>query len=178
MSALLSANTHPLDPSSADCSDIQYTVPAGSVDQTAGPCGTIHFNKYNSSALGAAAAVALVTFDGTSGTTFTFQELNDPVMGGQSNGTWSVASSYGVMDGDVRDVPSLSAPGFIKAAADGHFADVSSALGGSLVLEVRSSTPSYTGFRVTFAAGTLSAAYACGGGGSIPFSRGETAVET
>jgi len=147
-------------------------VPAGSVDQTAGPCGTIHFNKYNSSALGAAAAVALVTFDGTSGTTFTFQELNDPVMGGQSNGTWSVASSYGVMDGDVRDVPSLSAPGFIKAAADGHFADVSSALGGSLVLEVRSSTPSYTGFRVTFAAGTLSAAYACGGGGSIPFSRG------
>jgi hypothetical protein len=93
-------------------------------------------------------------------------------MGGRSNGTWSVSSSYGVMDGNVLDVPSLSAPGFIKAAADGTFPDASGALGGSLVLEVRSSTPSYTGFRVSFAAGTLSAAYACSGGGSLPFSRG------
>jgi len=117
-------------------------------------------------------SIALVTFDGADATTFHFQELNDPVMGGRSNGSWSVAASYGVMDGNVLDVPSLSAPGFIKAAADGTFTDVSNALGGSLVLEVRSSTPSYTGFRVSFAAGTLSAAYACSGGGSIPFSRG------
>merc|ERR1719230_2150112 len=43
---------------------------------------------------------------------------------------------------------------------------------GSLVLNVRSSTPEYMGFRVTFVYGTLSPSYACSGGGSIPFSRG------
>jgi len=119
-----------------------------------------------------AEAVPLVTFDGKSSTTFKFVELNDPVMGGQSHGTWSLGSGYGVMDGAVLDVPSLKAPGFIKAAADGTFPDASGAAGGELVLEVRSSTPSYKGFRVTFAAGTLSPAYACAGGGSIPLSRG------
>jgi len=76
------------------------------------------------------------------------------------------------VNGEVLDVPSLKAPGFIKASADGTFVDASSALGGALLLEVRTSTPDYTGFRVSFAAGTLSAAYACSGGGSIPFSRG------
>lgn len=32
----------------------------------------------------------LVTFDGAEGTTFKFIEMNDPVMGGQSTGTWSL----------------------------------------------------------------------------------------
>jgi hypothetical protein len=106
------------------------------------------------------ADLPLVTFDGASSTTFTFVELNDPVMGGQSRGTWALNTSYGVMDGAVLDVPSLKAfpstpspnpspsrvstlstlvlsmlirsylirtqaPGFIKAAADGTFPDVS-----------------------------------------------------
>ena len=99
---------------------------------------------------------------------------SDPVMGGQSSGTWSVnaTGAFGVMDGEVLDVPSLSAPGFIKAAADGSFADISPAFGGDLVLTVRSTTPEYDGFRVSFAAGASSASYACGGGGSLPFSRG------
>jgi len=128
-------------------------------------------------ALAAAIAVAvadvpLVTFDGSEGTTFKFVELNDPVMGGQSMGTWHVENGVGVFDGDVVNVPSLKAPGFIKAAADGKFPDASSSVQGGLVLTVRSSTPEYTGFRVSFAAGTLSPAYACSGGGSIPLSRG------
>jgi len=76
------------------------------------------------------------------------------------------------MDGHVEDVPSLKAPGFIKAAADGRFSDASAALGGDLLLEVRSSTPEYQGFRVTFASGTIAPSYSCAGGGSIPFSRG------
>merc|ERR1712070_438727 len=107
-------------------------------------------------------------------TSFNFVELNDPVMGGQSSGTFSVnsADKCGVFDGEVKDVPSLKAPGFIKAAADGTFADVSSAIGGDLVLSVRSSTPEYKGFRVAFVYGTLSPSYACSGGGSIPLSRG------
>merc|ERR1719235_2732975 len=90
-------------------------------------------------------AIDLATFDGETATTFTFVELNDPVMGGQSTGTWHVDTTAmeGIFDGEVKDVPSLKAPGFIKAAADGQFPDVSSFLsGGALELEVRSSTPS------------------------------------
>lgn len=158
------------------CKDLDYTVADGSTDQKAGPCGTLHFNKYkhaeNPTLAIASTDIDLVTFDGSSKTTFKFNELNDPVMGGQSSGTWSLSSSYGIMDGHVEDVPSLKAPGFIKAAADGAFADASAALGGDLLLEVRSSTPEYKGFRVTFASGTMSPSYSCAGGGSIPFSRG------
>merc|ERR1712176_119169 len=118
------------------------------------------------------ASGALVTFDGAGATTFQFKELNDPVMGGKSTGTWSLGKGFGIMDGDVVDVPSLKAPGFIKAAADGKFPDVSEFLDGSLVLTVRTSTPDYAGYRVTFVAGAASPAFSCAGGGSLPFSRG------
>jgi len=127
-------------------------------------------------AASASVVLPLVTFDGKSGTTFSFKELNDPVMGGKSSGNWTVQSEgaqrFGVMNGEVVDVPSLSAPGFIKSAGDGKFKDVSAALSGSLRLTVRSATPEFEGFRVTFAAGTLSPDYSCAGGGSIPLSRG------
>merc|ERR1719213_1207251 len=114
----------------------------------------------------------LVTFDGAKETTFEFKELNDPVMGGKSTGTWSLGSGFGTLDGEVVDVPSLSAPGFIKAAADGKFPDISSAFGGNLVLTVRTSTPDYAGYRVTFVAGATSPSFSCAAGGSLPFSRG------
>jgi len=123
-------------------------------------------------ATGLTNSISLVTFDGAAGTTQTFTELNDPVMGGKSTGTWDQSGTFGVFDGEVVDVPSLSAPGFIKASADGTFADASAAAAGSLVLRVRSTTPEYKGFRVSFASGTLAPAYACSGGGSIPLSRG------
>ena len=67
------------------------------------------------------------------------------------------------MDGTVRDVPSLQAPGFIKAYADGTYNDISSLLPGDLILSIRSSTSTYTGFRVSFAAGTLSPNHAYAG---------------
>merc|ERR1711935_922640 len=117
-------------------------------------------------------AGSLVTFDGAESTTFKFVQLNDPVMGGKSTGTWSLGEGFGIMDGDVVDVPSLKAPGFIKAAADGKFADVSEFIDGSLVLSVRTSTPNYAGYRVSFASGSVSAAFSCAAGGSLPFSRG------
>jgi len=118
------------------------------------------------------AELTLVSWDGSS--PHTFVELNDPVMGGKSTGTWSVdtAGKYGTFDGEVVDVPSLSAPGFIKASSDGSFPDLSPAFGGSIVLMVRSTTPDYKGFRMAFASGTVAPSYACSGGGSIPFSRG------
>jgi len=119
-----------------------------------------------------AAEIPVVTFDGAKSTTYKFVELNDPVMGGKSTGTWHLEKGYGVFDGEVVDVPSLKAPGFIKASADGKFSSLSSAVDGKLLLKVRSSTPSYQGFRVSFATGTLAPSYACSGGGTIPFSRG------
>eukprot|EP00933_Yihiella_yeosuensis_P013186 TRINITY_DN12336_c2_g1_i2.p1 TRINITY_DN12336_c2_g1~~TRINITY_DN12336_c2_g1_i2.p1 ORF type:complete len:394 (+),score=78.61 TRINITY_DN12336_c2_g1_i2:68-1249(+) len=124
--------------------------------------------------LASAVSVPLVTFDGAPATAHHFKALDDPVMGGKSTGTWQedAAKQEGILDGEVVNVPSLKAPGFIKAASDGTFADASAVVDGDLVLMVRSSTPDYKGFRVAFASGTLSPAYACGGGGSIPLSRG------
>merc|ERR1719316_1537839 len=65
-----------------------------------------------------------------------WQQQNDPVMGGKSTGTFTIQGSTGIFDGDVVDVPSLQAPGFIKATASvglfSSFADVSSC--SSLVL--------------------------------------------
>ena len=119
------------------------------------------------------ADVPLVSFDGPIPLS-KFVQLNDPVMGGRSSGSWSVdaAGKFGTLNGRVLNVPSLSAPGFIKAAADGAYPDASGAAAGDLVLMVRSSTPSYTGFKVSFASGTAVPPYACAGGGAIPFSRG------
>jgi len=127
--------------------------------------------------LGASSSpVKLVSYDGADGTVALseFKELNDPVMGGRSTGTFTLdeAAKAGVFDGEVVDVPSLSAPGFIKTAADGKYPDASASAGGDLVLTVRTTTPEYAGFRVSIAAGATSAAYACSGGGSLPFSRG------
>merc|ERR1719198_1118989 len=79
---------------------------------------------------------------------------------------------YGIFDGEVVDVPSLKAPGFITAYADGKFKDVSADINGDLVLMVRSSTPEYDGFRASIASGTVSPDYSCAGGSTMPFSGG------
>merc|ERR1712032_192560 len=120
----------------------------------------------------ASAAGSLVTFDGAEQTSFNFKILNDPVMGGKSTGSWSLGDGFGILDGEVVDVPSLSAPGFIKAAGDGSFPDISAYADGNLVLSVRTSTPEYAGYRVTVVSGAVSPDFACAGGGSLPFSRG------
>ena len=121
--------------------------------------------------------ITLVTFDNSPSTTHEFTQLNDPVMGGVSVGTWSVneEGEYGIMDGTVKDVPFLHAPGFIKAASysrTGKFNDASGAIDGDLILTVRSSTAEYTGFRISIAAGTLSPEYSCASGGANPLSGG------
>jgi len=113
-------------------------------------------------------SVTLVTFDGAADTTHRFVELNDPVMGGRSNGTWTVMDGYGVFDGNVNIVPSLQAPGFIEAwANDKHFVDAS-AVGkdGALVLTVRSDTPEYTGFRLSVVSGAKNPSFSCATGGA------------
>ena len=74
------------------------------------------------------------------------------LQGGISSGSWSVneEEGFGIEEGTVRDVPSLQAPGFINAEADGSFNDASSAIMGDLILRVRSTTPDYPAFRVSF----------------------------
>jgi len=109
--------------------------------------------------------VSLVTFDGKPSTTFNFTEQgipNDEQGKIKSSGTWNVTDGYGALDADVQtewntdnmnnsqyDNPGW--PGLIRATAEGDFVDASSALGGSLVLEVRSTTPEYAGFKITLA---------------------------
>merc|ERR1711953_1104652 len=132
----------------------------------------IDYISASSQSLESSATGSLVTFDGAKETTFEFKELNDPVMGGKSTGTWSLGNGFGILDGEVVDVPSLSAPGFIKAAADGTFPDISAFADGSLVLSVRTTTPDYAGYRVTVVSGAVSADFACAGGGGLPLSRG------
>merc|ERR1712176_1320265 len=85
---------------------------------------------------------------------------------------WSLGDGFGILDGEVVNVPSLKAPGFIKAAADGKFPDVSEFIDGNLVLSVRTATPEYAGYRVAFVAGATSPSFSCAAGGSLPFSRG------
>lgn len=123
--------------------------------------------------LATAELITLATFDGAKGTTFDFIECNDPVMGGESYGTFEVkeGETWGTFQGEVVLIPALQAPGFIKTAGDGVYVDASDALDGTVVLSVRSTTPEYEGFRVTLVSAT-SPSYSCSGGGSIPFSRG------
>jgi hypothetical protein len=70
----------------------------------------------------------------------------------------------------VNNVPSLSAPGFIAAFAIGELNDASEAILGDLVLKVRTSTPEYKGYRVSFSPRV--SGYSCASGGSLPFSGG------
>ena len=74
----------------------------------------------------ALSSVDLVTFDGAKGTTYHFTELNDPVMGGQSTGTFHTDEDkhIGVFNGTCAIVPKLKAPGFIKASTGGARTDV------------------------------------------------------
>merc|ERR1712048_80618 len=115
----------------------------------------------------AASAIDLTTFDDASN----WKPLIDPVMGGQSTATVSVSDGVGILDGEVKIVPSLNAPGFITAQADLKV-DASSAIGGDLVMKVKTTTPDYTGYKISFAASSLNPTLACATGGSFALGRG------
>lgn len=97
--------------------------------------------------------IPLATFDGAKATTHTWKENNDPVMGGKSTGTTTVANGVLVFDGTVAIVPALKAPGFITTqVSDGiffpkGFPDVSTCKGISVNLK---SSTSYKGYRFCF----------------------------
>jgi hypothetical protein len=79
-------------------------------------------------------------------------ENNDPVMGGQSNGNWSVVDkSYGLFQGTVKNVSFLHAPGFCRAMTMAPFSkDTSKYLDGGLVITARTRTATYKGFKLSF----------------------------
>ena len=93
-------------------------------------------------------------------TDFSTQPLNwqvtdDPVMGGASSSTFAVAGGVGRFEGTVRVVSFLHAPGFCKiTSSPTTLPDASSFFDGALTLTVKSSTPSYTGFRVDWSSST------------------------
>jgi len=92
-----------------------------------------------------------VTIESFDKPALTWTEKNDPIMGGQSTGSFTIKGSLGVFDGKVVDVPNLQAPGFIKVDASGAFPDVSSC--GALVITARARAD-YKGLRVSFGTAT------------------------
>jgi hypothetical protein len=78
-----------------------------------------------------------------------WKQMNDPVMGGRSTGSFQINDGVGYFEGQVVDVPFLHAPGFIQVrTVDRHvFPDVSTCSGLQLIL--RAHVP-YTGYRVSF----------------------------
>jgi hypothetical protein len=112
-----------------------------------------------------AGGVTVYDFSATQGVNF--YEVNDPVMGGKSNGTFDTnsAEGYGRMNGTVALIPFLKAPGFIKAIACRDNVPVGRFHGGvchslptfpdisaqsRFVIRARSNTPSFAGFKFSF----------------------------
>lgn len=118
------------------CTNEGFTKPNGTISQPAGPCGKIVFNTFTktSNDLDSASTkdeddISLATFDGAKGTTFHWQAVDDPVMGGKSHSQLTAASVPGGTArwyGQVAIVPFLHAPGFCTITTDNAtFADVS-----------------------------------------------------
>ncbi len=102
--------------------------------------------------------VDIVTFDGAKSTTYTFHDLNDPVMGGLSKSTFTVdkTGGFAVFNGTVAVVPSLKAPGFCNAETLNPFAKFADASGKThLWIKARTTTPNYPGYKVSLAADTF-----------------------
>ena len=85
------------------------------------------------------AGVALTTFDGAAATSQTWSAENDPVMGGRSESTFTVAGKLGQWMGEVKIVPSLHAPGFCTVRTQHDFPDISSTEG--LLISARAHFP-------------------------------------
>lgn len=106
----------------------------------------------------AADVTYLATFDGTQATAWDWDETNDPVMGGKSFGTFNVdqENEKGVFNGTCALIPFLKAPGFCNAKTKlsmvRKFPDISQYLNGSFMLEIRTSTPEFQGFKFAWSA--------------------------
>eukprot|EP00631_Chrysoreinhardia_giraudii_P007277 CAMPEP_0197423224 /NCGR_PEP_ID=MMETSP1170-20131217/20233_1 /TAXON_ID=54406 /ORGANISM="Sarcinochrysis sp, Strain CCMP770" /LENGTH=219 /DNA_ID=CAMNT_0042950625 /DNA_START=22 /DNA_END=681 /DNA_ORIENTATION=+ len=101
----------------------------------------------------AADEVVLATFGSAS--SLTWQEMNDPVMGGESTGNFSLtANATGKFQGVVKNVSFLGAPGFCQVETTSLFStNISSFLDGGIALTIAATaTPTYGGFKFAFSA--------------------------
>merc|ERR1711871_609429 len=90
-----------------------------------------------------------ITLEDFASPTHSWEEQNDPVMGGQSTGSFTIKKSVGYFEGEVKDVPFLKAPGFIKVTTTdkNSWPDVSGC--DAMVLNVMSNN-TYAGLRLSF----------------------------
>lgn len=88
--------------------------------------------------------------------------LTDPVMGGESVGTATALDGLGIFVGEVKNVPSLNAPGFIAMQTrGGWWPDLSSCEG----LQITSlASEGYTNYKVSFGTAHVT--------GNSPYARG------
>jgi len=106
------------------CADKGYTVANGTKTVLAGPCGKLTFDLYNmKSAVFEfddlfSSDIFLATFDGKAGTSFKWDVVDDPVMGGKSHSQLQVNKTAHWF-GQVAIVPFLHAPGFCTIKTDG-----------------------------------------------------------
>ena len=79
----------------------------------------------------------------------TWEEMNDPVMGGKSIGTFTIEKGLGKFEGEVVDVPFLHAPGFIQVRTQKmeNYPDVSSCTALEIIAQTKED---YQGYRVSF----------------------------
>jgi len=90
----------------------------------------------------------IVIEDFVSNPRMTWSTLNDPVMGGKSTAEFAIEGGLGSLNGEVVNVPSLSAPGFVTMQAkDDSFPDVSGCEG--IEIYGKAKTP-YDGYRISF----------------------------
>merc|ERR1719361_1365703 len=126
-----------------------------------------------------ATEIVLESFDAA---VHTWSSQNDPVMGGKSTSTFTIADGIGTLNGTCAIFPSLSAPGFITARTSDStkFPDVSNCQGLTLTTRSQSSPANYDGYRVSF--GSDSAFLQCGKffarGFKADFKAGEGEYET
>lgn len=78
-----------------------------------------------------------------------WKEMNDPIMGGRSTGTFAIQDQVGVFAGNVVNVPFLHAPGFIQARTTDSqpFPDISMCQAFRIQLQ---SYTDYAGLRFSF----------------------------
>ena len=81
-----------------------------------------------------------------------WNQKNDPVMGGDSTGTFTVTDGVGLMSGSVEIVSFLNAPGFIKAEKEAVYPDISTCSGLVVSCAHFTGDPSaeYAGYRIGF----------------------------
>lgn len=81
-------------------------------------------------------------------------ETNDPVMGGQSTGNFSIINNTGNFQGNCKLIPYLNAPGFCKlyTKSKNNYSDISSYINKSLSILLNTKTYNYDGYFIGFKA--------------------------